>query len=171
MILKLQTNRLLLRQPAFGDEVELVSLLNNINITRMTGQIPFPYSDADAQAFIESCAQSEDRWKFVILDKSTKLLLGGVGITGEEIGYWVAESHWGKGFASEAASAVISNIFATGKQAQLIARSRADNPASGRVLEKLGFERSGVGVCDSKATGKSHSTVEAILTKKRWNEQ
>jgi [ribosomal protein S5]-alanine N-acetyltransferase len=170
MIIRLETNRLLLRPPALVDVGSLVMLLNNFNVTRMTGRIPYPYSASDATDFVENCQQSADRWRLVILDKVTNTLLGGVGVRCEELGYWIAESDWGKGFASEAASAVVSDVFLRGKQKQITARWRTDNPASGRVLDKLNFVRVGTEMCTSQASGESLTIVETVLRKKSWLE-
>ena len=59
------------------------------------------------------------------------------------MGYWIARQHWGKGFATEACRSLIE-IARTLKLPRLEASHFIDNPASGRVLEKLGFEPLGI---------------------------
>jgi RimJ/RimL family protein N-acetyltransferase len=60
-----------------------------------------------------------------------------------ELGYWIARAHWGKGFATEAGGALI-DIARTLKLPRLEGSHFVDNPASGRVLEKLGFQPTGL---------------------------
>jgi RimJ/RimL family protein N-acetyltransferase len=62
-----------------------------------------------------------------------------------ELGYWIARAHWGKGFATEAGRALIEIARAL-KLPRLEASHFLDNPASGRVLEKLGFVPTGLSV-------------------------
>ena len=59
------------------------------------------------------------------------------------MGYWIARAHWGKGFATEASRALI-DIAKVLKLPRLEASHFLDNPASGRVLEKLGFVATGM---------------------------
>jgi RimJ/RimL family protein N-acetyltransferase len=59
------------------------------------------------------------------------------------MGYWIARSHWGRGFATEACTALV-DIARTLGLAQLEASHFIDNPASARVLDKLGFESTGL---------------------------
>src|SRR5699024_10331451 len=69
-------------------------------------------------------------------------LIGSAGISRDgddvELGYWIARAHWGQGYATEAARAVLSQARALGHK-QLVASHFVDNPASGRVLRKVGF--------------------------------
>ena len=71
--------------------------------------------------------------------EQTDFLIIGGGIAGASVGYWLAPPAWGKGFCSEAGAAVIRWLEATRNARALVAGHFADNPASGRVLEKSGF--------------------------------
>ncbi|HWS07013.1 MAG TPA: GNAT family N-acetyltransferase, partial [Xanthobacteraceae bacterium] len=63
---------------------------------------------------------------------------------GPEVGYWLGVPHWGHGFATEAARALIDHAFGDLEHDTLISGARVNNPASRRVLEKCGFQWTGV---------------------------
>jgi RimJ/RimL family protein N-acetyltransferase len=112
----------------------------------MTGTIPHPYSEEMAVDWIQSLQAGEEGVAFAI-DRSGALI-GCVGYraterTHAEMGYWIGRQHWGKGFATEASRALIEIAKAL-KLPRLEASHFLDNPASGRVLEKLGFVATGM---------------------------
>lgn len=84
-------------------------------------------------------------------------LIGGVGIAdrnGEsEIGYWIVPSHWGRGYATEAARAVVAAARDSLRIDRLVSGHFLDNPASGAVLRKLGFVVTGQEQRDCRAAG------------------
>jgi RimJ/RimL family protein N-acetyltransferase len=85
---------------------------------------------------------SGDEYSFVILRRRDNVLIGICGVRpaeGFEMGYWIGKPYWGQGYATEAARLVLAFAFGGLNAAQVIAGWMADNPASGRVLEKLGF--------------------------------
>lgn len=139
----IETRRLVLRRPVATDAGALTKLADNPRIAAMLANLPSPYTLEDAFAFILERARSDRQHAFLITLKGSAL----VGVTGiklqdgrpPELGYWIAEDHWGAGFASEAAAAFLDAIFATGLAPVVTARVLAHNPASCRVLEKLGF--------------------------------
>ena len=115
-------------------------------------------------------------WRSVI-DKKTGLWLGAVGLAYSEenpaglppdeveIGWWLKPESWGRGLATEAAIATRDEGFAQGVVDHIWARHNAANPASGRIMEKLGmtFVRDGTGV-----EGVAIRIYE--LTRERWLE-
>lgn len=85
-------------------------------------------------------------------------LVGGIGLdatpAGEvELGYWIASPHWNRGFVTEAGRAALAVARHGLRLRRLVASHCCDNPASGRVLEKLGFEATGEGLQHSRARG------------------
>lgn len=143
-----RTERLILRPSWPEDAPRLASALNHIDVSRNLLQVPQPYSEADAAAWIERPRDPRLPEMLIMLrTRGTPRLVGGCGIVrGQdgalELGYWIDRAHWGLGFATEAARAVMRIARATG-----LGRVRAahflDNPASGRVLRKLGFRPTG----------------------------
>ncbi len=87
-------------------------------------------------------------------------IIGGCGIgtlrgDGPEIGYWFGVAHWGHGYATEAARAIIDHAFGDLGHEVLHAGARVSNPASRRVLEKCGFQWTGVVLQRVRALGSS----------------
>lgn len=137
------TDRTLLRQPAGPDLGALVEGANNWNIIAPTATLPFPYLEEHGKGFIERFSRRPDRRSYVIAKKADDRVIGVIGLSftdqhAPELGYWIAQSHWGLGFAPEAVTglqgAVRQAAFET-----IRAKVLASNPASLRVLEKTGF--------------------------------
>lgn len=143
-----RTERLILRPGWPEDAPRLANALNQIDVARNLLQVPQPVSVADAAAWIERPRDPRLPELLIMLrTRGTPRLVGGCGIArGEEgrleLGYWIDRAHWGLGFATEAARAVMRIARATG-----LGRVRAahvlDNPASARVLRKIGFRPTG----------------------------
>jgi len=144
----LVTKRLKLRAPGAADATAIASLINDRRIAENTARIPHPYSVADAHAFLAQVNRDPAEPSFAIM-RADGTLIGGCGIHvlsgGEpELGYWIGVPHWGRGYATEAARAVLDHAFGALGYARLTSRARVSNPASRRVLEKCGFQWSGV---------------------------
>ncbi len=143
-----RTQRLLLR-PVWPEDAEgLFAALNDQGIVCNLARAPWPYSREDAQAF---AARTQDpRYPHFLLTlpgDGGQTLVGSCGLgerEGEaELGYWIAREHWGQGYATEAARAVIANAWMLGHR-RLVASHYIDNPASGAVLRRLGFRPTGI---------------------------
>jgi RimJ/RimL family protein N-acetyltransferase len=144
----LATKRLKLRVPGTADATAIASLINDRRIAENTARIPHPYSLADAHAFLAQANRDPAEPSFTIT-RLDGALIGGCGIHrlsgGEpELGYWIGVPYWGRGYATEAARAVLDHAFGVLGYARLTSRARVSNPASRRVLEKCGFQWSGV---------------------------
>lgn len=145
---RIETPRLVLRAPIRGDVPEMVKLADNRKIYEVLARLPNPYTRADGIAFVEIFAQRPDERPYAItLNDQFVGVIGFTYVPGQppEIGYWLGEPHWGKGYMSEAAKALIEAAFATGLYPRLKARAIASNSASLNVLEKAGFKRIGEG--------------------------
>lgn len=119
----------------------------------MTARIPFPYTLLDADAWISSIGAGE----FVRGIEHDGTLIGACGYVIDEagvaeIGYWIGRAYWGRGFATEAARAIVTYCFGPCGYKRLACSHFADNPASRRVIEKLGFRRIGPGIgwCEAR---------------------
>jgi RimJ/RimL family protein N-acetyltransferase len=116
-------------------------------IVRNLALAPWPYTACDAAAFA-AMEHSEHYPNFMLMLRTdgAPQLIGSCGLAernGEaELGYWIAREHWGRGYATEAATAVVGVAKALGHR-KLVAGHFTDNPASGRVLRKVGFRPMG----------------------------
>jgi len=151
----LKTERLTLRPLRSSDAEAMMALAGDADVARMTARIPHPYSLDQAKDWIARAIQSNEV-VFAIVHQGA--LIGCVGYmpeenTSAEVGSWIGKPHWNKGFATEAARAVAEHAFASGDIRTLTAGHFTDNPASARVLEKLGFTHSGEGQWGCVARG------------------
>lgn len=138
----IETERLLLRSPRVSDLDDLVSEINNWKVLEPTASLPFPYLPEHGRAFLEK-TERRSQHAYVIARRSDDRLIGVIGLYDHadepaELGYWLGESHWGQGFAPEVVAALVEAAFAAGVS-PIRARVLAHNPASVRVLEKVGF--------------------------------
>jgi RimJ/RimL family protein N-acetyltransferase len=144
----IRTERLLLRPGWTEDAPALLKAIGDEAIVRNLARAPWPYAIEHAEAFLAVEPRPEEP-NFLVFRRTlgAPQLIGGVGIAAldegeQELGYWIARTHWGLGYATEAASAVVNHARHSLRRKRLIASHFLDNPASGRVLRKLGF-RSG----------------------------
>ncbi len=143
----LETERLLLRPFDINDGITLQKFAGNINIAKTTINIPHPYENGMAEAWIETHEKQwteEDLINFAIVNKSTNQLMGVVGLVSRSekaggIGYWIGEPFWGKGYCTEATKSLIDFCFNRLNIERLEAEYLVSNPASGRVMEKAGM--------------------------------
>ena len=144
-----RTNRLLLRPGWAEDAPALARAIADEAIVRNLSAAPWPYGVAEAEAFL-AAPRDPVLPSFLIIKRTTSAprLIGACGFGRRpsgavELGYWIARPYWNRGFATEAGRALIE-IARTLKLPQLEASHFVDNPASGRVLEKLGFAATGL---------------------------
>ena len=146
--------------------------MNDRRIAENTSRIPHPYGLADAQAFLTT-ANSDDSEIVFLICASNGGIVGCCGIAkldGEtpEIGYWLGVPFWGKGYATEAARALIDHAFGELGYDRLLAGARVSNPASRRVLEKCGFQWTGVGLYRIRALASSAPCDRFRLDRGLW---
>jgi RimJ/RimL family protein N-acetyltransferase len=166
----LETERLVLRAPRPDDAEALAYRINDRRIAINTARIPFPYSLEDAEQFIAAVNRRDGETAFVItLDDA---LIGGCGVaqsdSGPEVGYWIGVPFWGQGFATEAARAVIDYVFGSLGHEVLEAGARVSNPASRRVLEKCGFQWTGVRLARVRAINSAAPADRFRLDRRLW---
>jgi RimJ/RimL family protein N-acetyltransferase len=167
----LQTKRLTLRAPRPEDAPALAQLADDRRIAENIAQIPHPYRLTDAESFIASAKAKGDANFIIALADATPIGVCGIAI-GEgpspELGYWLGLSYWGHGFATEAVRAVIDYAFADLKHESIQAGARVTNPASRRVLEKCGFQWTGVGLYRIQALASSAPIDRFRLERGIW---
>jgi RimJ/RimL family protein N-acetyltransferase len=155
----LETERLILRAPTLGDAKAVAKLANDRRIAENTARIPYPYGVADAKQYITWANETRSETAFLVtLDDD--IIIGACGFghvenENPEIGYWIGVRYWGKGYATEAARAVIDYAFGRSDCDALHSSARVTNPASRRVLEKCGFQWTGAGLGRVRALGSS----------------
>lgn len=168
----LTTGRLILRPPRAEDADALAGIANNRKIAEQTRRMPYPYRVEDARRWIDTLSRSRER-SFLITTRHDSALVGacgfGVGDTGElEIGYWIGEPFWGRGYATESARAVIDYAFANTNTTCLNSRCRVVNEASRRVLVKCGFQLVGTGMSMGRSYGGPVPVDEFVLERSVW---
>ena len=148
------TERLLLRPGWREDAPHLFEAIADESIVRNLATAPWPYRFADAETFLARERDARDAACLIFLrTEGAPRLVGGIGfgpmpgrVGVREFGYWIARPYWGRGLATEAGRALIANARDTLRLKRLDAGHFLDNPASGRVLEKLGFRPTGATV-------------------------
>ena len=148
----IRTDNLLLRPGWVDDAPALAEAFGREDVVMTLARAPWPYALDDAVAYLgrERSAHEADLLIF-LREGVAPRLIGGIGVAarandedGEaELGYWIVPSHWGCGYATEAGRAVIATARDSLRIDRLVSGHFVDNPASGRVLEKLGFAADG----------------------------
>jgi RimJ/RimL family protein N-acetyltransferase len=168
----LDTERLTLRGPTLADVKAIARLANDRRIAENTRRLPHPYSQEHAIEFVRTTANDNRETVFLIENNPTPI--GVVGIDwrqpeAPELGYWLGVEHWGQGFATEAVRAVIDFTFEEFDVGQLMSGARVANPASRNILEKCGFQWSGVELHRFEALGSSTPVDCFRLSRSVWS--
>jgi len=173
----LETARLVLRKPRLEDAKQVAALAGDRRIAENTARIPHPYGIEDARQWISAAISQPATYAITIggevigacgLDGSPPYPIAspnlpsaarreGVGDGREEaeLGYWIGRPFWGFGYMTEAARRLIDHAFGNLGYQVLTAGARVSNPASRRVLEKCGFQWTGVGLRRIRAIASS----------------
>jgi RimJ/RimL family protein N-acetyltransferase len=142
----LETARLRLRAPRREDAKALAALANEFRVAVNTARLPHPYRVHEAEEFIAAANSREGEACFVVTRDGR--LIGACSVDpreeGPELGYWFGVSFWGRGYATEAARALVDYAFGDLGCETLHSGARVSNPASRRVLEKCAFQWTGV---------------------------
>jgi RimJ/RimL family protein N-acetyltransferase len=154
----LETERLLLRKPTLADVKTIALLANDRRIAENTRRLPHPYVQDHAVEFVRALADGGRETVFLI--ENNFVPIGMVGVDWRqpatpELGYWLGVEHWGQGFGTEAARATIDYTFEEFDAEHLISGARVANPSSRNILEKCGFQWSGVELHRFEALGSS----------------
>jgi RimJ/RimL family protein N-acetyltransferase len=169
---QIDTERLLLRPFRREDAPRVQLLAGDRDVAATTLNIPHPYEDGMADSWIrthpESFAKRESATFAVTLKPGVDepALIGAMGLTlamphtRGELGYWIGKPYWGQGFCTEAARAVLTFGFESLNLGRIFARYMDNNPASGRVMEKIGMQYEG---CLRQHVNKWGQLVDIIL--------
>ncbi|MDX2145218.1 MAG: GNAT family N-acetyltransferase [Rhodospirillaceae bacterium] len=174
--LTIKTERLLLRPFKLSDAKRVQALAGLREIAVMVSSIPYPYPNGLAEAWILRHAEARARgiaYNFAItLDGE---LIGSIALENQgrgdfEFGYWLSKDYWGQGTMSEAAAAVLEFGFGWLAQARVIAGHYVDNPASGRILRKMGFTETHHETSFHAVRDGDVEAIRMALTKETWAE-
>jgi len=147
------TKRLVLRPFRNVDVPRVTELANDERIARMTLLIPHPYTEHVAREWIATHRGRFERGEdvvFAVMKKDKEELIGAVGLTvvteheRGDMGYWIGAPYWNQGFCTEAVRAVVAYGFEELKLNKICANHFTTNPASGRVMMKIGMTHEGV---------------------------
>jgi len=174
----LPTQRLRLRPLAESDVPALAALLDDWEVVKHTANIPFPYEEADARAFVAMmAARAAERAGVALAMERTldRRLIGCIGFGTEtdgtpELGYWIGREHWGQGYATEAARRLIRHLFQDLDAPRVWASAHPDNGGSRRVLEKAGLRPAGHQIIGMPARGQSVVMPVVKLEAAEWRQ-
>lgn len=168
----LETERLSLRRPTLADVKAIARLANDRRIAENTRRLPHPYSQAHAIDFVRLVAAEPREIAFLIEHNFEPIGMVGLNMAVAErceLGYWLGVDHWGQGFGTEAARAAIDYFFEQFESDHLFAGARVANPASRNILEKCGFQWSGVELHRFEALGCSTPVDSFRLSRGVWS--
>ncbi|WP_294184654.1 GNAT family N-acetyltransferase [uncultured Sphingobacterium sp.] len=145
---QLETERLILNAITASDIPQIVDYLQDKVYSDFTSTIPYPYRKEDAEYWLKLAEEAyitRKGFTFAIRNKDKKLI-GAIGLHDEgsdkaELGYWIAIPYWNKGYVTEAAKAIIDFGFKELHFNKIFATYFPHNPASGKVMEKIGMEK------------------------------
>lgn len=139
----IRSERLFLRPAWPEDRAEIFAGIADEGVVRNLAQVPWPYTPESAREFAE--LPQDRRYPHFMITLPTgegSRLIGCVGLARQsqdaELGYWIARDYWNRGFATEAARALLMLARTLG-HSRVVSSHFIDNPASGRVLRKIGF--------------------------------
>jgi RimJ/RimL family protein N-acetyltransferase len=168
----LETERLQLRMPTLADVKAIARLANDRRIAENTRRLPHPYLQDHAVAFVRATAGDRTEMAFLIEHDYSPIGMVGINFSeceAPELGYWLGFEYWGQGFGTEAARAVIDYFFEEFAHEQLFAGARVANPMSRNILEKCGFQWSGVELHRFEALGSSSPVDCFRLSRSVWS--
>lgn len=134
------------------DACDLAEALSNLNVqNNLRDGLPYPYTENDAKDYIDAMLAADPNGTFAFAIEYKGKVVGSIGAFRQnnihnrtaEVGYYISETHWGNGIATQAVKEICEYVFAHSDIIRLFAEPFADNIASCRVLEKAGFQLEG----------------------------
>jgi len=174
---RIESERLVLRPPSESDIPSMPAVFSDPEIYANTRSIPYPYTESDAAEAIKRFTRLRDADEshvFFIDLIDTGDLIGSVGtlnIKGREqaeFGYAIGRKWWGRGYATEASAALLRFCFTDLGFHELCAHAMTRNPASSRVLQKLGMRSVGVLPNECEKDGEFFDAEGFTLTREQW---
>ncbi len=168
----LQTERLILSELEEKDIPFIVEYLQHRIFSDLTSNIPYPYVENDARSWLKMSKEAFDNhtgYTFAIRNKEDQIM-GAIGLHDRddgkaELGYWIGIPYWNKGLVTEAAQAVLDFGFKKLEFNKIFATHFLHNPASGRIMEKIGMEQEAVLKQEMKKDGEYFDIVRYAIFK------
>ena len=173
----LTTERLILRPFSLSDAKDIQRLAGQRDIADTTMTIPHPYEDGMAEEWIageEAAGKDGKAITLAIVLRGDESLTGAIGLKIQsqhdkaELGYWIGKPFWNRGYATEAARALLDYGFRELGLNRVHAAHMARNPSSGRVMEKLGMVYEGTARQDLKKGGAYEDLVSYAILRNDW---
>ena len=142
-----------IREWIIEDKTDLAENLNNMNIlNNLRDGLPYPYTEDDAEDFIQAMLSADKDKTFAFAITLNDKVIGSIGVFRQEnihyrtaeIGYYIGEKYWGKGYMTKAVKLTCDFVFSNTDIIRIFAEPFAYNTASCRVLEKAGFVFEGI---------------------------
>lgn len=174
---RLQTERLVLRRFNQKDAPDVQRLAGAWEVARTLLWVPHPYDDGVAEEWISQHRSAFERGEgmnFAVVLRERGELGGACGLTinsqdaNAELGYWIGVPYWGQGYATEAAREVVRYGFEELGLHRIYAAHFGNNPASGRVLTKIGMSYEGTRRDHHRKWGTYEDRVEYGLLASEW---
>ena len=171
MVVEIRTERLFLRPLAITDAGRIRVLCGDFAVARWLARVPHPYPEGEAERFIRTQLDVDARaWAIELADQPG--LIGIIGIDGpagrQNLGYWLGVPYWGRGYASEAARAVVDWAFRHAGVDGLVSGAFEGNGASLRIQEALGFRVTGRRMMPCLSLGTERQHVDTALELADW---
>ncbi|TCP60523.1 RimJ/RimL family protein N-acetyltransferase [Rhodovulum bhavnagarense] len=150
----IETPRLTLRPFAGEDLRTLARIATDPRVAPMMGTIPVPWPEREMRLWVDRARFRGTVGFRLAIAKRQGGVIGTIGLGGApaSLAYFLDPAHWGRGYATEAARVFLAGCFARFPGLDVVGADHYfDNPASGRVLEKLGFRPTGRGIGHSRA--------------------
>jgi RimJ/RimL family protein N-acetyltransferase len=181
--MKLNTERLLIRELKKEDIENLFILVNDLDVSQYLAVVPYPYTKKDGEWFVNNCKEESkknprENYELAIELKDTKRLIGVIGLTKVNkldekatIGYWLGKKYWRKGIMYEAVMEVIRFGFEDLKLQRIEISASTENEASNNLIKKLGAKYEGTARRGhrTKSTGKFHDINNYGLLKEDFD--
>ncbi|MDY3317878.1 GNAT family N-acetyltransferase [Riemerella anatipestifer] len=165
---EIETERLILSLPKNVDLDRITEILNNEVYSKNTINIPYPYTRKNAEFWLQLAKDginNQNQYIFAIRLKENNEIIGGIDLglnkrfNNAELGYWLDEKYWNKGYITEAVKSIIQFGFETLKLKRIFASHFDFNISSGRVLEKSGMKKEGVLKCHTCKNGQYQNHI------------
>lgn len=140
-ILEIQTKRLVLKKPSLFDANALCLELDNWEVAKWLARLPNPYTLSEAESWVGVISHMEFNFNIFLHD----VLIGGAGLVAadedhHELGFWLGESYWRKGYATEAVQALLLHASTKHIGGKVVANCLQGNEGSLKILQGFGFE-------------------------------
>jgi [ribosomal protein S5]-alanine N-acetyltransferase len=170
------TQRLILRAPTLTDTPAFVAILGDYEVAKNLARVQHPFAEDHYRDALHAYAaerQKGESFRFAVTRAMDGALIGLCGIDRVaggiwDFGYWYGRQYWGQGYATEAARPVMCFAFDDLNAEMLVAGWYFDNPASGHVLDKLGFSPAGVVQANCVARGEAVASNRVQLTREQF---